>query len=134
MKNAYASAAMRMRQDAEHLSQGGRLGTPDHLFGLAAECALKAVLHAKGVLLEPPALPPRDYRKHIDGLWPEYQAWASTTGVLLLASDSLFTDWNVSDRYHHDDCFSPMQVARHREGARFTAELLERAAIDGVVQ
>lgn len=139
MDNAYASAAKRMRAHAEDIFDDVRLGTSDHLFGLAAECALKAILHAHGVIPPPPDFPAdkltkKKFSTHIDQLWGEYVAWAAGLTTLELPATSSFDAWRVADRYQHDDFFTLPRVEVHRAGATTAAELLERAIVDGVVR
>jgi len=139
MKNAYASAARRMHADATRSDNPLRLGTADHLFGLAAECALKAILLAHSVIPEPPKKPAdsaikKRFSQHINELWGEYVAWAQSRGALQLTSESHFALWRADDRYLHDDVFTADRVAKHRAGAQATASLLERAVLDGLVQ
>ena len=140
MINAYASAAQRMRAHAENIFADPRLGTADHLFGLAAECALKAILHGRGVIPAPPAFPPdkatkQRFATHIDRLWGEYVAWAAGGSAhLQLEPTSSFSSWRVEDRYQHDSFFTQPRAEAHQIGAATTAALLERAIIDGVVK
>lgn len=138
MRNAYASAAQRMHADAARSDNPLRPGTADHLFGLAAECALKAILLAHGVIPEPPKKPAdlairKQFAAHINQLWGEYVAWARSLGALQLTSAPPFESWRVHDRYLHDDVFTADRVAQHRAGAVETTTLLERAIVDGVV-
>lgn len=133
---------MRMRAHAEiilHNAYDARLGTSDHLFGLAAECALKAILHAHSVIPAPPAFPADKETKakfstHINKLWGEYVAWADGSKTLQIPATSSFDAWRAEDRYLHDDYFKPPRVDTHRVGAATTAELLERLILDGVVR
>jgi hypothetical protein len=132
---SYQIAAARCWTDGETLFAAGRLGTPDHLYGLAAECALKAILHGIGVI--PPAAerPPHPYKEHIDKLWDEYESTVAGRALasLQVSQPSPFLGWRVSDRYAGDATFSPVRVAGHRAGARSAMQLLEQAQIAGVV-
>ena len=139
MRNAYASAALRMRAHAESIFADPRLGTADHLFGLAAECALKAILYGRSVIPAPPGRPADKalrarFSTHIDILWGEYVTWAAGRSPLQLEATSSFPLWRAEDRYQHDSFFTLARVTAHRAGAATTAALLERAIIDGVVQ
>jgi hypothetical protein len=140
MMNAYASAAMRMHAHAEQtFVDVSRLGTADHLFGLAAECALKAVLEACHVIPPPPARPAnaavrQRFSTHIDRLWGEYVAWAASQGALQLPAASGFTAWRAEDRYQHDSFFTQTRADTHRADAALAVALLELAILNGVVQ
>jgi len=52
----------------------------DHLFGLAAECALKAVMQALGMLsLRSDGVPAdKKHKVHINDLWNEFITFANT--------------------------------------------------------
>lgn len=130
----YCVAAQRSYRDADLLEQQQRLANADHLYGLAAECALKAVLVGLGVI--PPAQdPPRVWRKHIDQLWNEYFTYTSGPGLgrYLVAADCPFHGWRVDHRYEDEALFTAERVSQHARGARTVVALLQQAMLDGVV-
>jgi hypothetical protein len=131
----FCVAAQRTYRDAALLEQAQRLANADHLYGLAAECALKAVLVGLGVI--PSAgPPPRDrWRKHIDQLWAEYVAYVSGTlhRGYLVASVNPFQDWEAGHRYEEDALFTPSRLTAHAAGALSAGLILEQAILDGVV-
>jgi hypothetical protein len=136
VESAYASAAKRTHRDAERLAEAERLGTADHLFGLAAECALKAVLHTLGKIADAPAKPPRPWKVHMPKLWSEYEALAGADSLPSLDFESgscPFSDWTIDQRYEHDRFFLDRRdaVERHRRGSLFVLGVLERVKIDG---
>jgi len=57
----FYDACKRHWNDAEHLFDQKRLANADHLFGLAAECALKAVMVALGMTLLPDGKPEKKW-------------------------------------------------------------------------
>ena len=134
MISAYASAARRMHDHARQLSSEPRMGTADHLYGMAAECALKAILHAYNVIPAAPRKPAKPFSVHIDRLWQEYAAWAAGHGAYTVPRSSPFGRWRVEDRYRHDDDFDAARLHAHREGASMVAKLLGQAIVDGVVR
>ncbi|EYF08779.1 hypothetical protein [Chondromyces apiculatus] len=72
----YGEAARRHHHDAEMLFTAGRRGNADHLYGIAAECALLGILRtsptAAGLFNADGALKDRERRKHIDVLWTQF--------------------------------------------------------------
>jgi hypothetical protein len=134
MAISFPQAARRCWHDAELLCESNRFGTPDHLFGLAAECALKSVLGGLGAF---PAntTPPKPYRIHVDTLWSEYNLYvrgpAGRAG--LLAPGIPFAAWSASDRYLDDESFSASRLETHRNGALLALKLYEAALLDGLV-
>lgn len=135
MNTHFAEPARRCFQDAETLFRSGRLGTPDHLYGLAAECALKAILVGLKVICD--LSPERRYKVHIDKLWGEYLLAVSSRGrsarSLSLDSYNPFISWLSEHRYWDDGAFDADRVSKHREGARKAIALLECARLNGVV-
>lgn len=137
---SYKQAARRSFEDACVLhdpppgpSHLGSLGTPDHLFGLAAECALKAILMGIGALaLSPSGKPPLNFQRHVDLLWNEYPAHVGGRTALSIPANP-FRMWTVHDRYEEDATFTEARVAAHRRGAEIAMAVLEQAIVDGVV-
>ncbi|WP_341643874.1 hypothetical protein [Thauera sp. SDU_THAU2] len=76
----YADAAWRHWDDGLFLLADSRLANADHLFGLAAECALKAVMLPLGMKLKPSGVPEDKRHGHIDRLWDEFGAFVSSRG------------------------------------------------------
>jgi hypothetical protein len=126
----FSQAATRMFGDAEALHSAGRLGTPDHLYGLACECALKAVLCGHGVIRG--TAPQSPFKVHIDKLWDEYETALQGRTMLPLGPNP-FTGWQAQDRYEEDSVFLPQRVATHRNGAVIGMSALQAAAAQGFV-
>lgn len=113
------------------LKDAGRLGTPDHLFGLAGECALKAVLCGHGLIQ---GLNPRKrFRVHIDKLWNEFNSQIQGRGMAPLNASCPFVDWKIEHRYKEDSFFTAARVDRHREGASQAMQILQSAQQGGLV-
>jgi hypothetical protein len=132
----FAAAAQRTWADAEVLFGGTSLGTADHLYGLAAECALKAILVGLGVFPSTGPTTKRPWKVHADQLWHEYTAYVSGLagrGTLVPAGPNPFSGWRAEHRYEEDATFTPIRLNGHRVGARAAMATLEQARIDGVV-
>lgn len=138
MEISFQEAARRHWNDAEILKSKERAANADQLYGLTAECALKAVL----VRLGEPTTPTGDFEDrnrwiHIDRLWPEYQTLASgRRGQRYLSplsgfAENPFADWAVEHRYAADFA-TPRNAAveAHKKAARACLVVLERAAAD----
>lgn len=81
MLSDFRDAAERHWGDAEYLFSDTRLANADHLFGLAAECALKAVMQALGMALGSGGVPvDQQYKVHINHLWDEFISFSSGRG------------------------------------------------------
>jgi hypothetical protein len=131
----FRMAAERTYRDAAHLEDGKRLANADHLYGLAAECALKAILVGLGVI-PPSGPPPKDFwRKHIDMVWSQYSACVSGQGhsSYLVASANPFAGWKADHRYEDDALFTSVRLRKHSAGALEAGLVLEQAILDGVV-
>ena len=130
----FTGAHRRHWEDAELLFASERLGNADHLYGFSAECGLKAVMTALGMQLGPAGKPPREYRKHVRELWPEFEEFASRHrgGRYLneLPTESPFSDWSHHDRDARDGHPGAAAVGRHRRAARRIRRLVQGADMD----
>jgi hypothetical protein len=129
MTENFSNAASRSWRDANFLLQDARLATADHLFGVSAECALKAVM----VALSGTKLSHR-YKIHLPKLWDEFIAYVPSSGTNAYASllaANPFKSWDVSDRYGHDTAFTQTRVDSHRDAALQAQRVLEQARLDG---
>lgn len=133
MATHFREAAQRHYGDATQLLSLGRLGGADHLYGLSAECALKAILVGLRVL--PADGPPQKsrYRKHINELWAEFALYMGTQGrsAYALPAQSPFDDWGVEQRYEGDAAFTAPMVHAHQAGATTAAQLMQHALLNG---
>ena len=116
----YRAAAPRLFQDAERLSKADRRATACHLYGLAAECALKHHLQSiQGAEASVPWVHLPDIaermRLHLEGRRRD-------SGGLrhLLKLDDYMRGWSVHNRYWSDSDFDACQNDRFQEHARRT--------------
>jgi len=138
METDFRDAADRHRGDALLLLEMDRLANADYLFGLAAECGLKALMVALGMATSSHGVPREYHHKvHVDALWDEFLAFAGGRGgaryALRLGSDNPFGDWRISQRYCHRSGFGHDRVTPHARAARLVRGLLDASLLDGVV-
>jgi hypothetical protein len=139
MLTDYRDAAERHWEDADHLLAGGRLANADHLFGLSAECGLKAVMQGLGMSFRPDGAPAeRQHRAHINTLWDEFVAFAQNRGgaryaIGLDAKPNPFDDWDVTQRYCHRSEIAEAIVEKHRQGTQTAMNVFKAAVLDGVI-
>lgn len=116
-------------KDAELLFDEGRWANADHLYGISAECGLKAILVRHGEAIA------GDYREHIDRLWDEFRTFAAKRPynkyLSQLPESDPFHDWDVGGRYANSLCFAKASVEPHRRAARGVCDMVERMDLDG---
>lgn len=131
MNEKYDEAAQRHWRDAEWLSGAQRTENADQLYGLAAECAVKAVLSKLPGCSSGGELA-LGYRKHIDELWDRIplQGVAKLAPTLqsLVQAGNPFQDWRVEQRYAGDGIVSSSSMASHRQA---TKRLLGACGLSG---
>jgi hypothetical protein len=136
MSTDYFDAATRHQKDASLLFENKRWPNADQLYGLAAECALKAIMQALGMPLWDDGAPKeRKHRRHIDRLWNEFLTFANgkagATIVRALPADNPFDDWCIAQRYQPSSAILPERVAAHKEAASQVFVGLENARAEG---
>jgi hypothetical protein len=133
----YYDAAQRHWDDANHLLSSSRLPNADQLFGLSAECALKAIMLSLGMPMNNGR--PADSRKHghINVLWDEFITFANGKGqahyAAALGATNPFLHWNVGQRYEHASVVNLQIVTDHKNSAEIAFGCLSQAVVDGVV-
>ncbi|MGW0959411.1 hypothetical protein ACWD4K_10315 [Streptomyces gelaticus] len=150
----FASAAERHFHDGDYLRKGSRLPSADHLYGFAAECAVKSLLlrftdvtigPLEGEGEEKPSAKPRvrhpeDSERiiefgHVNELVREIKLFASgRSGAplhALLDSDlRVFKKWNVKYRYYDGRWAQAEVVDKRRDAAHRILVLHEQALIN----
>lgn len=135
----FYDAALRHWEDGEWLHRDGRLPNADHLLGLAAECALKAVMQALDRGLFPDGAPQESrHRVHIDRLWDEFLTFAhdrngARYATVLGEGRNPFADWQAEQRYYRRSAIACETVEAHRQATRLVMRVLQEAALDGVL-
>jgi len=114
---AYADAANRCFADGDVLHGEKRYANASHLFGLGAECALKALLRGH------PGLAAVPY-KHLPELRDDVLRMLSGrqyNGIRqLLNVNDYMRDWEIGNRYWPSEAFSSETSALHRDHCRRT--------------
>ena len=73
----FRDAMDRHWQDAELLRRNQRLANADHLYGLSAECELKAIMQRLGMKMRNNMPRLRPDRRYINALWDRYQSYGA---------------------------------------------------------
>ena len=111
-----------------------RLANADHLYGMAAECGLKALMAIEGRDLENNETHKEKYKKHINATWAHFSDFRQgTLATYALTSKNPFNDWLVDQRYAAEANFDAARVAKHRSGAKQVYDLVERAKAGGLL-
>lgn len=136
MAHDFSDAHDRHWEDAELLRQHQRLANADHLYGLAAECGLKALMAALGLPMDEQGPVEPRYRRHIDELWDVYNAFCSERAGprYALPASNPFDDWSVAQRYAARSSFDRTKLERHQEGALAVRRLIAQAKRDGRIR
>ena len=129
----FSDAHRRHWEDAELLYEHERWANADQLYGLSAECGLKAVMRNLGMPVDTTGMPETRYRRHVQELWPIFRDFAARrpqAQYLRLISSEPFADWSHHDRYAHRNHFDRTAVEPHREAARGIRRMVTVAAQD----
>lgn len=135
----FHDAHLRHWDDAELLSHHRRWANADQLYGLSAECGLKAVMLGLEIMpVTPHGVPTRpEHKVHVTKLWSEF-----TTSVggrkgakylSLLPDGDPFASWSIEDRYAHRRHFDYASVSPRRSAADGIRKVVQRARQERVV-
>jgi hypothetical protein len=120
MPEDYTAAATRHFRDATLLEGRRCVANADHLFGLAAECAIKRALVEFPGFLAAGRLA-LAYHKHVDYLWDSVPVHGIQRRypslVVLLKGWRPFDDWSADQRYGPDGVVTGEAIGRHRRAA-----------------
>lgn len=120
MKTNFKNAYFRHQKDADDLFANKRYANADHLYGLAAECALKAVMigldsslvDKNGDLLN------QGDKIHINKLWQYFRLFAqnrtASPYLACLPRENPFSKWSVNSRYANEKCFIKNNTLPHK--------------------
>lgn len=137
MSTNYRDAAVRHYLDGDTLRSGLRHPNADQLYGLSAECSLKAVMVGLGMQITKKGAP-RDHahKVHMPELWMAFQSFAegrlASRYLEPLAHLNPFDDWRVDQRYWASSAIPAARANDHRTAAVMCRESMELAIVDGV--
>lgn len=139
MATDFLDAAHRHLADARLLDREQRYPNADHLYGIAAECMLKAIMVALGAPVSSKGnLHERAHKTHIDLLWSEFCAFVGGAGgasyLPFPPGYRPFPDWDINQRYAPRAGFTDgwLHSKRRREDVHAIALVLEAALLDGI--
>lgn len=142
MKADFLDAHDRHWKDAELLFNAKRWANADHLYGLAVECGLKRLMAAFGMKINAVTGSPaaRVDWVHVGSsngqdLWARYGAYCQRQWAVTYAlpTQNPFNNWDVAQRYAHQNNFSQGFVEPHRQGAEVVYQLIQKAKIGGLI-
>ena len=127
----YVDAHRQHWTDAELLLRESRWLNADQLYGISAECGLKALM---------PALSMRVQWKHVDVIWPLFALFAANAQGRVgarfaahLPSGTPFSNWSIHNRYAHSKYFGQAGILPHRIAAEGVCTMIQCAKLDGVI-
>jgi hypothetical protein len=144
----YTAAARRHFQDGGRLLNGGRLANAGQLFGLAAECGVKAILvacgapvDAEGSVGKPAGASGKGFREHMPELHQAAIAFGNllpdgrftTRYMAMMPSLSAFNDWAVDQRYWGDAACPAASIPGWHSAADEVLHAIDNAEQDGVL-
>lgn len=137
MSTDFRDASTRHFEDAEILLAQTRAANADHLFGLSAECSLKAVMLALGMAVNTDGAPAdRGHKVHMPELWAAFQSFAqgrlASRYLEPLDKANPFSDWAVDQRYWARAAITPPAPSSHMTAAAQCRLSLETLLFDGV--
>lgn len=120
--------------DAELLNAQARVANADQLYGLAAECGLKALMLRWGMPFQNDRPDDPADRKHANGIWDRYETYRqghAATFALPVANP--FQHWRIEHRYANRADFSASRLQRHQAGAAHVKDLVNQVVYSGVL-
>lgn len=130
-------AAQRHWYDAEHLLNNKRWPNADQLYGLSAECALKAIMLSLGMPMQNGKPTNKKHSVHIDVLWDEFTTFANGKSLAhyaeALLGENPFQHWRINQRYGDDSLIDEKTATEHKEAAQLAMNCLTTAELEGVL-
>lgn len=129
----YQDAFTRHAEDADFLLDDKRWPNADHLYGLAAECALKALLIVYGINNSNGDICDRSYRTHINSLWNMYPAFSQHRNFYAINSQNPFSNWEIGQRYSQKQDIDEQTAKEHKRAVEELRKIINKAKLDGVL-
>lgn len=136
MSTNFSDAFNRHFNDAELLLEKQRLANASQLYGLAAECGLKALMIKFGMPLSGNLPQDKKDRVHADGAWQRYESYRSdyiSGAGYGLTTQNPFSAWSIHQRYWKSSCITVQAVNTHQQGAKQVAGLIKKAQLAGLL-
>lgn len=132
----FVDAHRRHWDDAQLLFRGNRWANADQLYGLCAECGLKAVMRRSGMPVGPLGVPALEqHKQHVNTLWPQFATFVrgriGGRYLSLIPPANPFSNWSIGDRYAHRHHFHRTGVDDHRKAARKVFWMIQQAKVNG---
>jgi len=133
----FGDAHKRHWEDAEILFTKSRWANADHLYGISAECGLKALIVAFNGTQHKLHL---NQNKNNTTLVQEYQsAWSAylvgrpeAYKISTLPPD-FFKGWSVDQRYHSQSLFNEQTTEKRKSNAGHVYEMVKAARSEGFI-
>jgi hypothetical protein len=120
--------------DAELLNAQARVANADQLYGLVAECGLKALMLKWGMPFLNDKPDNAADRKHANGIWDRYETYRQGhPATFALPGTNPFQHWRIEHRYANRADFSAARLQQHQAGAAHVKGLVNQAVISGVL-
>lgn len=135
----FVDAHERHWRDAELLWQHQRWANADQLYGLSAECGLKALMLKFGMQWDHDNDVPVDKKRdkvHTNKVWDRYEAYRGghpKGAAYALPANNPFDDWDMSQRYAPSTAIDVTRARAHRTGAEWVKQLIEDAEKNGLL-
>ncbi len=136
MSNDFLDASERHFEDASVLRDEGRVANADQLYGLSAECSLKAIMEALGMRMKNGIPEDKGHKVHMPELWAAFQSFAqgSLAARYLepLDHDNPFADWLVDQRYWSRSTITATAMGGHEAAAGRCRRSVQTLLVDGL--
>ena len=133
MKTDFHNAFYRHATDADLLLDQKRWANADHHYGLAAECALKAILLQQGISSKDGDMTEHKYKQHINTLWDNYQSFMQTKNAYVLQEKNPFQNWLINQRYAHENDITEQTARTHGAAVASLKKIVKKAELAGVL-
>ena len=138
MQADFLDAHDRHWDDAERLFKDQRWANADHLNGMSTECGLKRLMLAFGMPFDSAKDRPdiEGDRKHADKIWTRFESYRSghhKGAGFVLSTGNPFSNWEVSQRYAHQNHFDEAWTKAHQAGANQVRQLVQKAILEGLI-
>lgn len=134
MTTDFHNAFYRHADDADFLLEHKRWANADHLYGFAAECALKAILIKQGIPSNDGDISDGKYKQHINKLWDKYSSFMQKRNAYQIQLKNPFLDWSIDQRYAHKDDIAEQTARNHCAAVASVKKIIKKAELDGVLR